>query len=127
MKSGYCFAQAVAEKFLLRDVLEERRENRGDMGNRELKITLEFSPTVIDTEGLPLPENIQYLLVFCEKTEAGGKLEWPRHPFSSQLNILSISLMSPLWNSSRRRKLKTPVSFIGLENVNGSKPCALRK
>lgn len=44
------------------------------MGNRELKITLEFSPTVIDTEGLPLPENIQYLLVFCEKTEAGGKL-----------------------------------------------------
>lgn len=51
------------------------------MGNRELKITLEFSPTVIDTEGLPLPENIQYLLVFCEKTEAGGKLRVAQTPF----------------------------------------------
>lgn len=42
MKSGYCFAQAVAEKFLLRDVSEERRENRGDMGNENLKSHLNF-------------------------------------------------------------------------------------
>lgn len=42
MKSGYCFAQAVAGKFLLRDVSEERRENRGDMGNENLKSRLNF-------------------------------------------------------------------------------------